>query len=96
METEHTPGPWEIVGPHFDIYRVQSSDYVCQASKAAGDWREGNARLIAAAPDLLEALRRIAGGNIEGLGDSLLQGNATSAVFILQSFALAAIRSSKP
>lgn len=51
----HTPGPWEIFGTYFDVYRADSSDYICQASKAAGESREANARLIAAAPELLDA-----------------------------------------
>jgi hypothetical protein len=66
MEAKHTPGPWEydaeseqIIAPKCGyqwtapptIARIVSLDY---------DEDDGNARLIAAAPDLLEALRKIA------------------------------------
>lgn len=58
----HTPGPWEAVGDRDDegIMIVQSAtggevcDIVSTLGYAEAD--EANARLIAAAPDLLEAL----------------------------------------
>ena len=69
MTITHTPGPWTIgnpifsgpyyimVGGHTEIARVSdapatSSDYYIKNH----DEREANARLIAAAPDLLESL----------------------------------------
>jgi 5'-deoxynucleotidase YfbR-like HD superfamily hydrolase len=60
----HTPGPWKHgkgVDGHYRIYRRKS--VICQFGEGIDeDWREcknskANARLIASAPDLLEALR---------------------------------------
>lgn len=103
-QAAHTPGPWYVTPYKTSIgvtsrpdggyaHRIAECDYWNPAGNGQPDREaaEANARLIASAPDLLETLRKIAGGNVEGLGDSLLQGNATSAVFILQSIANAAI-----
>lgn len=53
---KHTPGPWELQilagGHEFDIYG-QSGESLALVREA----NESNARLIAAAPDLLDALR---------------------------------------
>lgn len=63
MSTKHTPGPW-VVKPveneqgGFDI----DSEYGYHIAETIGglDYEEeANARLIAAAPDLLEALREL-------------------------------------
>ena len=59
---EHTPGPWmvrrHVSGPLADIYSIDHCD--CLATTAFHGWTfeemEANARLIAAAPDLLAAL----------------------------------------
>jgi hypothetical protein len=56
MKTTHTPGPWSIdetTGINFrPIYLIESNgDAVCNTPKLA------DARLIAAAPELLEALK---------------------------------------
>lgn len=58
----HTHGPWEVVGPYFDVYQSDSSEYICQSSKSQGDRREANARLVAAAPEMLEALEGVMSG----------------------------------
>ena len=61
--TSHTPGPWNLcsgdAGNHFNI---ESREYVndgFEIAKLRGPDRKANARLIAAAPELLEALQRI-------------------------------------
>ena len=68
MTTEHTPGPWAI-------YPETNGSEICAVYHAPGlpirqmiarpvvgeNWI-ANARLIAAAPDMLEALRRSAEG----------------------------------
>ena len=56
---KHTPGPWNRVKGDRNVY--SASGTVCKTpaiiggGSAAANW-EANARLIAAAPDLLEAL----------------------------------------
>lgn len=50
MEHKFTPGPWVIAG---DEIETAEGQYVCHF----GDGLEADARLIAAAPELLEALR---------------------------------------
>lgn len=58
----HTPGPWFTSQPHGTIYieaRLQGSTLQEIAScgpTETPEQREANARLIAAAPELLEAL----------------------------------------
>lgn len=56
MEAKHTPGPWVVRGG-FSIYASDRKTPVADAclnnSVAAND--EANARLIAAAPELLDA-----------------------------------------
>ena len=54
--SKYTEGPWEVVGPYFDVYQADSSEYICQSSKSQGDRREANARLIAEAPAMVEAM----------------------------------------
>lgn len=54
----HTPGPWVVV-QHPDGWTIQNRATgagACVASQY-GDSNEANARLIAAAPDLLAALK---------------------------------------
>lgn len=72
-ETKHTPGPWEVGGQafrviaHFDglgfweIANAAPTKIVGESGMTydAGGDVEANARLIAAAPDLLEALEEI-------------------------------------
>ena len=61
METKHTPGPW-IIGNPTEIHDVDGTRIVmcCQTSDdVTDDASEANARLIAAAPELLEALKGV-------------------------------------
>ena len=61
--TDHTPGPWHVIEACYEAYRgshsIDSVDVrVAKVARNGVDDVEGeaNARLIAAAPDLLEAL----------------------------------------
>jgi len=62
----HTPGPWTIDREHFSINHPPQTDNPNECCLIASygrkrDWaHEANARLIAAAPELLEACRAIA------------------------------------
>jgi len=86
---QHTPGPWTIVpygdGDSLVIHADESEWRICfmatpGQSPGAMDRIEANARLVAAAPDMLEALKdalqMIAGLTplpMEGLEDWVLQ-----------------------
>jgi len=63
--SKHTPGPW-IVYEFVDGYEIRSPEaecWVATASDPEAVWgaigREEDARLIAAAPELLEALENL-------------------------------------
>ena len=49
-----TPGPWRAAGEH--VFSVKGRLTVTRANYGTETEREANARLIAAAPELLEAL----------------------------------------
>lgn len=66
MSVQHTPGPWKaypIEMNHGLPYTPVAANTLLAKvySEAFGDYEqsEANARLVAAAPDLLEALRRV-------------------------------------
>lgn len=63
MTAQHTPGPWrmsadsdETMNPAFLITESNTTDWPSIVAEVNG---EANARLIAAAPDLLEALKSV-------------------------------------
>lgn len=70
-EVEHTPGPWVakgIGGPNLCVTDGDSRyvvDRFVLGSRATEE-HEANARLIAAAPDLLAALQAVMAGQIGG------------------------------
>jgi hypothetical protein len=86
MTTQHTPGPWKYL-------RTSGFDYGSTAYWIPGICGnvkdEANARLIAAAPDLLEALSKIEAacavipegleGYLEPLSDALADARAAIA-----------------
>jgi hypothetical protein len=59
-KSKHTPGPWTAL-PDKEGWTIQSGQYrVCEVPNVNHfPQNEANARLIAAAPDLLEALGKI-------------------------------------
>lgn len=72
-ETKHTPGPWEWTGDALEgpsnagppsygcvIERSVSCGAYCQGGSAVLDISDADRRLIAASPDLLATLERIA------------------------------------
>lgn len=64
MNTQHTPGPWNYSGPceitgRYSIFHNGPLAYCADTTAKPGDG-EANARLIAAAPDLLAALQNVA------------------------------------
>ena len=63
---EHTPGPWRVVRPEYTnehltriVPRVRQDGSFPFYCSLGGENREANARLIAAAPELLEACREL-------------------------------------
>ena len=79
METEHTPGPWHYTN------QLIFKDGICIAetfSRETGMDAVANARLIAAAPELLAALQEITDGEsqccsrCEGDGELWADGKA--------------------
>lgn len=60
MSTRHSPGPWHIVDRAvedcaWNEIRDVNDEFVCALGEYSYD--KGNARLIAAAPEMLEALK---------------------------------------
>ena len=97
--SKHTPGPWEANGYHIR-QRVTGTRSIAEVAytgphhtppheypKSCRLVDEANARLIAAAPDLLEALEAI-------MGSDLFEWNG-SAAFWLQDKVKAAIAKAK-
>ena len=63
IEAKHTPGPWTHEG-HGDITGTENGrkyDVACVYLRIPAGRQEANARLIAAAPDLLDALVQFVG-----------------------------------
>ena len=57
-----TPGPWhyqEESDAYTHIVRGPKNVFICQLQQDTTGWAEANARLIAAAPDLLAALNEL-------------------------------------
>ena len=55
--SKHTPGKWEVGEKCYDGIRIEV-DKKCSVANVWGENNEANARLIAAAPDLLEACKK--------------------------------------
>jgi hypothetical protein len=66
---KHTPAPWRIEGQ--DIYGNDKNGYICTWSGSRSD-----AYLIAAAPDMLDALERIARYFIEDSAQAIIIDSA--------------------
>ena len=55
---EHTPGPWSTIGKW--VYDVENPSPIAQCLRPYGEGAaNANARLIAAAPEMLEALELV-------------------------------------
>lgn len=59
-KTKHTPGPWKTSYTNLSVVIAENGAVVARASKLNGLVNlQANARLIAAAPELLEALQTV-------------------------------------
>lgn len=81
-EAKHTPGPWLLIG---DQVCGGVGIEPCVVAEPLGDTPEqatANGHLIAAAPDLLEALKTIARGNaLVAFHGEIAQNIARAALF---------------
>lgn len=66
MEVKHAPGPWSASfsfpgrDGFGDVWQIDADGHaVCTTQFCYAEGTEGNARLIAAAPELLEALEKL-------------------------------------
>jgi len=59
METKHTPGPWEVETYLPEAYRIRPKGKPKYCTESSEEFF-ANARLIAAAPDLLALVRSYA------------------------------------
>ena len=64
MTSKHTPGPWTLDANDFGWFLISANGQ--DVLTEAFDTEEANARLIAAAPAMLAALRFYAGWGIAG------------------------------
>ena len=58
---KHTQGPWHATNYHVQSLVHEYDGYICKAEGNTKAEAEANARLIAAAPDLLTALNEVLG-----------------------------------
>jgi len=73
-QTRHTPGPWDVHGDHATLVgprngkqmlaEAKHGHIVTECALTIGE-AQANARLIAAAPELLEALKAMLNGGID-------------------------------
>ena len=73
MTDKHTPGPWRVDDNYVLCLYDGRPNNICRML-GRGDETEANARLIAAAPDLLEACEVMVAAYDEGLGISFRDG----------------------
>lgn len=63
QETKHTPGSWYVISSHHDdgvTYHINTHEKdTIQGERLCQTLNPANARLIAAAPELLEALENL-------------------------------------
>lgn len=82
--TRHTPGPWEAT-PGGIVRTTDTCQFIAETygRDGVGDWRpmaqqEADARLMAAAPDLLEVLRSVEWSGLEDHPDGGYYGACPS------------------
>ena len=63
-QPKHTPGPWKATRNNIGVRSIDAP--VCRVWMLRSGQGVANARLIAAAPDLLEALKMMLEGGLEG------------------------------
>jgi hypothetical protein len=62
----HTPGPWAVTADGINIKTKDTDIMICENGGETGATEDkANARLIAAAPDMLEALENLENNGVE-------------------------------
>jgi hypothetical protein len=95
---KHTPGPWEAENESVSA----GFDMVADVFGATTEQRDANARLIAAAPDLLAALKALVGNDSvrylddEGPRGEGWQSNELAAAIAAADAAIAKAEGTKP
>ena len=79
-ETKHTPVPWHTAGDQGVQIRSQRDQIAKVWTMRGNEWK-ANARLIASAPELLEALKAVLANSLDskGLADAHKQARAAIA-----------------
>lgn len=71
--TQHTPGPWEVIGNGWHVSIVRADDNnttICDTQLQEDSYETiANANLIAAAPDLLAACKAMLGIDMPPAGE---------------------------
>jgi hypothetical protein len=57
QEARHTPGAWYVSGNYVQSVKRDTDGYICEPEGLTKEEAQANAALIAAAPELLEALK---------------------------------------
>ena len=80
----HTPGPWKWNNEGYSYLRTATGedvhDFGCGCCSCTSSLSDANARLIAAAPELLEALELISTATDRGFGIDYAKGCARAAI----------------
>ena len=76
MNSTHTPGPWDVSFGRNDA-AIHAGGTIAMIDDVMTGWR-ANARLIAAAPELLAALGDIVASSDANCGDSLANAIRTA------------------
>lgn len=74
MSAQHTPGPWHTAGDQGVQIRSQRDQIAKVWTMRGNEWK-ANARLIAAAPELLEALQFVMSAHDEQLDAAFQQAH---------------------
>lgn len=70
METKHTPGPWNINGQDLpNMPETGGVSVFASGEVIATAYRKSDARLIAVAPEMLEAVKALLEFDLEGADD---------------------------
>jgi hypothetical protein len=87
MSATHTPGPWHVNFTKFSEVRTDEGALIAKCEKLSGLVNlQANARLIAAAPDLLEALKNLLRANP---GDCTIAGRIAETGQPLSAYGMA-------